>query len=119
MITRFSDRTRHAREDPFQSYGHYIKFYFEHRSSNIEIVDYVAKGGSTIKMNVRTLWPLNDTEAENRWWYLGANTVAEYYGNGIINYMGFDGTYYSYQKTDDINRQFSNRAIQNGDHSKN
>jgi len=33
LITRFSDRprTRHAREDQFQSYDHYVSFYFEHR----------------------------------------------------------------------------------------
>jgi len=45
LITRFSDRprTRHAREDQFQSYDHYVAFYFEHRSSNIEIIDKVAK----------------------------------------------------------------------------
>ncbi len=116
LITRFSDRprTRHAREDQYQSYDHFIKFYFEHRSSNIEIVDYVAKGGDTIEMNVRTLWPLSDTEAENRWWYWGQNTVAHYMGNGTMNYLGFDGTYYHYQKTDNVNRQF-NRAIELGD----
>lgn len=116
LITRFSDRprTRHAREDQYQSYDHYIKFYFENRSSNIEIVDYVAKGGDTIEMNVRTLWPLSDTEAENRWWYLGQNTVAHYAGNGIMDFVGFDGTYYNYRKTDNINRQL-NRAIEIGD----
>ncbi|MFT6100554.1 MAG: CxxC motif-containing protein (DUF1111 family) [Arenicella sp.] len=116
LITRFSDRprTRHAREDQFQSYDHYIKFYFEHRSSNIEIIDYVAKGGDRIVMNVRTLWPLNDTEAENRWWYLGRNTVAEYSGNFGMQYVGFDGTYYNYTKTDNLNRQL-NREIRLGD----
>lgn len=116
LITRFSDRprTRHAREDQYQSYDHYIKFYFENRSSNIEIVDYVAKGGDTIEMNVRTLWPLSDTEAENRWWYWGQNTVAHYLGNGIMDFIGFDGTYYNYRKTDNINRQ-QNRPIEIGD----
>ena len=116
LITRFSDRprTRHAREDQFQSYDHYIKFYFEHRASNIEIIDTVAKGGNTITMNVRTLWPLSDSEAENRWWYLGRNTVAEYSGGGIMQYVGFDGTYYNYTKSDNLNRQF-NREIRIGD----
>lgn len=116
LVTRFSDRprTRHAREDQFQSYDHYIKFYFEHRSSNIEIIDYVAKGGDNITMNVRTLWPLNDLEAENRWWYFGRNTVAEYYGGAGMEYVGFDGTYYNYTKSDNLNRQF-NREIQIGD----
>lgn len=116
LVTRFSDRprTRHAREDQFQSYDHYIKFYFEHRSSNIEIVDYVAKGGDRIEMNVRTLWRLDDREAENRWWYLGRNTVAHYVGNGIMTYLGFDGVYHRYTKTDNVNRQF-NREIRVGD----
>ena len=116
LITRFSDRprTRHAREDQFQSYDHYIKFYFEHRSSNIEIIDYVAKGGDSITMNVRTLWPLNDNEAENRWWYYGRNTVAEYSGGFGMEFVGFDGTYYNYTKTDNLNRQF-NREIRVGD----
>lgn len=120
LVTRFSDRprTRHAREDQFQSYDHYIKFYFEHRSTNIEIVDRVAKGGDSITMNVRTLWPLDDLEAENRWWYIGRNTVAHYVGNGIMNFIGTTQengtTYYNYRKTDNVNRQF-NREIRIGD----
>ena len=116
LVTRFSDRprTRHARENEFQSYDHYIKFYFENRASNIEIVDYVAKGGTTIEMNVRTIFPLHDLQAENRWWYIGQTTVAQYAGNGTMAFLGFDGTYYNYRKTDNINRQF-NRAIQIGD----
>ncbi|VUD63981.1 hypothetical protein TDB9533_03221 [Thalassocella blandensis] len=120
LHTRFSDRprTRHAKEDQFQSYDHYIKFYFEHRSSNIEIIDTIPKGGNTITMNVRTLWPLDDTEAENRWWYMGRNTVAHYVGNGTMQYLGTtveNGvTYYNYTKTDNLNRQF-NRPIEMGD----
>lgn len=116
LITRFSDRprTRHAREDQYQSYDHYVAFYFENRSSNIEIIDTVAKGGSSITMNVRTLWPLSDTEAENRWWYYGQNTVAHYAGNGVMTYLGFDGTHYNYTKSDSTNRQF-NREIRIGD----
>ncbi|RBP48737.1 di-heme oxidoredictase family protein [Arenicella xantha] len=116
LVTRFSDRprTRHAREDQYQSYDHYIKFYFEHRASNIEIIDYVAKGGDSIVMNVRTLWPLNDSEAENRWWYLGRNTVAEYHGGMGMEFVGFDGTYWNYTKSDNLNRQY-NREIQLGD----
>ena len=116
LITRFSDRprTRHAREDQFQAYDHYVSFYFEHRSSNIEIIDHVAKGGDTIEMNVRTIFPLNITAAENRWWYIGKNTVAEYGGNGEMDYLGFDGAYYNYRKVDNVNRQF-NREIRIGD----
>jgi CxxC motif-containing protein (DUF1111 family)/beta-glucanase (GH16 family)/predicted lipoprotein with Yx(FWY)xxD motif len=116
LVTRFSDRprTRHAREDEFQSYDHYIKFYFENRSSNIEIVDYVAKGGDTIEMNVRTLFPLSPIEAENRWWYQGIYTVAQYASNGTMNYQGFDGIYYHYQKTSNNNTRLG-RPIQPGD----
>lgn len=116
LITRFSDRprTRHAREDEFQSYDHYIKFYFEDRSSNIEIVDYVAKGGDTIEMNVRTIFPLSTLEAENRWWYEGKTTVAQYASNGTMQYLGFDGTYYNYQKTSNENTRLG-RSIQLGD----
>ena len=116
LVTRFSDRprTRHARENQFQSYDHYIPFYFENRSSNIEIIDRVAKGGDSITMNVRTIFPLNQIAAENRWWYTGVNTVAEYAGNGGMDFLGFDGTFYNYQKTDTLNRQF-NREIRIGD----
>ena len=117
LVTRFSDRprTRHAREDEFQSYDHYVAFYFENRSSNIEIVDYVAKGGDTIEMNVRTIFPLSPIEAENRWWYEGITTVAQYASNGIMNYQGFDGTYYNYQKTENTNRRLGDVPIKIGD----
>jgi CxxC motif-containing protein (DUF1111 family)/predicted lipoprotein with Yx(FWY)xxD motif len=119
LVTRWSDRprTRHAREDQFQSYDHYVKFYFEDRSTSIEIVDYVAKGGTNIEMNVRTIWPLNATEAENRWWYAGPS--ATYHWNSIMDYMGsevIDGTtYYHYQKTGDFYRNANTRGIQMGD----
>lgn len=121
LITRFSDRprTRHAREDQFQSYDHYIKFYFEHRSMNVEIIDYVAMGGSSIRMNVRTLWPLDDTEAENRWWYSGLTTVASYCSNGTMDYLGTtveNGvTYYNYFKEEDQYTCGTNRPIVLGD----
>ena len=116
LVTRWSDRprTRHAREDEFQAYDHYIAFYFENRSSNIEIVDYVAKGGSTIEMNVRTLFPLSPIEAENRWWYQGFTTVAQYASNGVMNDLGFDGTHYNYQKVGSYNTRLG-RDIQLGD----
>ena len=47
LITRLSDRARdrHAREDQFQSYDHYLSFYWEHRTTAIEIVDTVGRGG--------------------------------------------------------------------------
>ena len=116
LVTRFSDRprTRHARENEFQSYDHFIKFYFEDRASNIEIVDYVAKGGDTIEMNVRTIWPLHDLEAENRWWYVGQTTVAQYALNRTMEHLGFDGEYYNYRATGTMNTR-TGQAIKIGD----
>lgn len=87
LVTRIADRgrDRHAKEDQFQAYDHFLSFYWEHRTAEIEIVDYVAKGGNTVRMNVKTQFKLNDTEAENRWFYRGVGTVAEYYDNGTMN----------------------------------
>lgn len=94
LVTRFSDRARdrHAKENHFQAYDHYLTFYWEDRTAAIEIVDYVAKGGSSIRMNVVTQNKLHDTEAENRWWYIGMNTLAEFCGNGVMNMV--DNTHY-------------------------
>lgn len=82
LVTRIADRARdrHAKEDMFQAYDHFLSFYWEHRTASIEIIDYVAKGGTTIRMNVRTQWPLASTD--NRWFYIGVNTVAEFCDNG-------------------------------------
>lgn len=87
LVTRFADRARdrHAKENHFQAYDHYLTFYWEDRTAAIEIVDYVAKGGDTIRMNVRTEFKLSDTEAENRWWYEGMGTLAQYCGNGVMS----------------------------------
>lgn len=86
LITRLSDRARdrHAREDQFQAYDHYLAFYWEHRTAAIEIVDTVGKGGNTVTFNVATQWPLSPIEAELRFLYRGINTVAEYWNNGIM-----------------------------------
>jgi len=86
LITRLSDRARdrHAREDEFQQYDHYLSFYWEHRTAAIEIVDTVGKGGDTITFNVATQWQLSPTEAELRFFYRGINTVAEYWNNGVM-----------------------------------
>ncbi|MBU2115301.1 MAG: hypothetical protein KKE94_16180 [Gammaproteobacteria bacterium] len=94
LVTRFSDRARdrHAKENHFQAYDHYLTFYWEDRTAAIEIVDYVAKGGSSIRMNVVTQNKLDDREAENRWWYIGMNTLAEFCGNGVMNMV--DHTHY-------------------------
>ena len=86
LITRLSDRARdrHAREDQFQSYDHYLSFYWEHRTTAIEIVDTIGRGGNTITFNVAAQWRLSPIQAELRFLYRGLNTVAEYFDNGIM-----------------------------------
>lgn len=90
LITRFSDRARdrHAREDQFHIYDHYLSFYWEDRTAAIEIVDTVGKGGNDITFNVTTQHRLSPTEAELRFFYRGINTVAEYHNNGIMRNVG-------------------------------
>lgn len=81
LITRLSDRARdrHAREDEFHIYDHFLGHYWMHRTAEIEIIDEVAKGGKEIKLNVRTQWRLGSTNA--RAFYRGIGTVAEYHSN--------------------------------------
>ncbi|MEZ4398566.1 MAG: di-heme oxidoredictase family protein [Kofleriaceae bacterium] len=81
IVTRFGDRgrDRHAREDQFQAYDHYLPHYWEARTARMRFVDYVAKGGTTIEVSMVSEWRLSI--AEFRAWYLGRNTVAEYSGN--------------------------------------
>lgn len=88
LVTRIADRARdrHAREDEFQAYDHYLTFYWENRTATIEIVDYVAKGGDTIEMTMVTQFPLESFD--NRWLYYGVNTVAEYYNNAGMTQIG-------------------------------
>lgn len=83
LITRIADRARdrHAREDQFQAYDHYLPFYWEHRTAEIEIVDPIGRGGDTITFNVTSLWRFKLDQAELRFFYRGVNTVAEYYDN--------------------------------------
>ncbi len=85
-ITRFADRARdrHAREDEFKSYAHYLSHYWEHRTAAVEIVDTIGKGGDTITFHVATQWELSPTEAELRFFYRGLNTVAEYHDNSVM-----------------------------------
>ena len=112
LVTRFSDRARdrHAKENHFQLHDHYLAFYWEDRTASIEIIDYVAKGGNSIRMNVTTLSKLDDLQAENRWWYIGGNTLAEFCGNGVMNVI--DTTHY--WKEEGFNCRES-RPIQIGD----
>jgi CxxC motif-containing protein (DUF1111 family) len=113
LVTRISDRARdrHAKESQFQAYDHYLSFYWEHRTASIEIVDYVAKGGSVVRMNVRTQWKLNDTEAENRWFYRGVNTFAEFCNNGTMNVIDT----LNYWKETTQNCLYNFRQVQIGD----
>ena len=75
LITRFADRARdrHAREDEFHAYDHYLSFYWEHRTAAIEIVDTIGRGGNRITFNVTTQWKLSPNEAELRF-FIAAST---------------------------------------------
>ena len=110
LVTRIADRgrDRHAREDQFQAYDHYLTFYWENRTATIEIVDYVAKGGDTIEMTMVTQFPLESRD--NRWWYYGKNTVAEYYDNLGMTQIGTN----TYFKSDTRNHR-EGREIRIGD----
>jgi CxxC motif-containing protein (DUF1111 family) len=81
VVTRFGDRgrDRHAREDQFQSYDHYLPHYWEQRTARFLFVDYVGKGGSTLDVSFVTEWKLGP--AEFRAWYSGMGSVAQYNGN--------------------------------------
>ena len=112
LVTRIADRARdrHAKENHFQAYDHYLPFYWEQRTAQIEIVDYVAKGGSGIAMTVITEAKLADNQAENRWFYLGTDTLAQYCGNGAMLEVA-PNTYY---KDSDYNCR-EGREIRIGD----
>jgi CxxC motif-containing protein (DUF1111 family) len=88
LITYIGDRARdrHAREDMFNAYDHYLTWYWEDRSVAIEIIDEVAKGGSQITVNYTTLIPLSAPEF--RAFFRGMNTVAEYHFNLLAPLVG-------------------------------
>ena len=79
LITRVADRgrDRHAREGMFKVYEHFIGFYFEFRTSTIEIVDTVAKGGDSVTYNMTSLVPLH-----------GPNLRAFFAGTGTARLFG-------------------------------
>lgn len=83
LITRIGDRVRdrHARESEFKAYDHYLSFYWEQRTIELEFVDKIAQGGNEIVVNIKSLTPLN--EPNFRSFYRGLNTVAEYHENII------------------------------------
>ncbi|STX51065.1 Predicted thiol oxidoreductase [Legionella busanensis] len=112
LITRFADRARdrHAREDEFHAYDHYLPFYWEHRTIQVELIDEVAKGGNRIIANVKTLWPLSAPEF--RAFYRGVNTVAEYFHN--VSMRVTSGDRLNYQTIITTNPK-EGRALRNGD----
>ncbi|HXI72117.1 MAG TPA: di-heme oxidoredictase family protein [Verrucomicrobiae bacterium] len=120
LITYLADRARdrHARESDFHLYDHYLSWYWEQRVASIEIIDTVAKGGSTITFNYTTLAELNP--AEFRTFFRGITTVAEYQNNQqatlvSTNASAFPGeTDFHYTATISANAQF-NRPLQLGD----
>lgn len=121
LITYFADRARdrHAREDMFHIYDHYLTWYWEQRVANIEIIDRVAKGGTGITFNYTTLDRL--APAEFRTFFRGIGTVAEYHNNQVATLVSTNPsatpgeTDYNYSATITTNPQFGNRALQIGD----
>jgi CxxC motif-containing protein (DUF1111 family) len=110
LITHVADRARdrHAREDMFSAYDHYLTWYWEERTIAIEIVDRVAKGGTGITFNYDTLTPLGAPEF--RAFFRGINTVAEYHFNLLAPLVGSN----RYSAT--INNKLpENRPLQIGD----
>lgn len=118
IVTQFADRARdrHAKEDQFQNYDHYLSHYWTHRTARFKFEDYVAKGGNSIVVTFVTEWKIGAREF--RAWYYGMNTVAEYHGNyqnnvlqlasgtfdDDLNQTSGSGSQYKYQLTIDQNR---------------
>ncbi|MES2657292.1 MAG: di-heme oxidoredictase family protein [Verrucomicrobiota bacterium] len=88
LVTHIGDRARdrHAREAIYHAYDHYLSWYWEERTIDIEIIDRVAKGGTDITFNYQTLTPLGAPEF--RAFFRGINTVAEYHGNHSAPLIG-------------------------------
>ena len=78
IVTRFGDRARdrHAREANFMNYDHFLSLYWEFRTVGIEIIDRVAKGGTTITANITTLHQLDTPDF--RAFYLGSGVLTNY-----------------------------------------
>ena len=119
-ITYIADRVRdrHAREDNFHIYDHYLSWYWEQRMANIQIIDRIGKGGTSITFNYTTQELLNP--AEFRTFFGGISTVAQYINNQIATLVSTNPsatpgeTDYNYSATITANSQF-NRALQLGD----
>lgn len=115
LITRLGDRgrDRHAREDNFMAYDHYLKLYWEDRTVSIEIVDTVGRdpGGGSITFNVESEFKLEDQQAELRFFYRGIGTVAEYHNNGVMTPL--DDLHYTRSVT---HHGATGEPLQVGDH---
>ncbi len=121
LKTYFSDRgrDRHARESQFNAYDHYLSWYWEQRTMNVEIIDRVGRnGGTDITFNYTTHGQLS--QAEFRTFFRGINTVAEYSHNQLADLVSTNPsatpgeTDYNYSADISYNTQQS-RAIQVGD----
>ena len=111
-ITWIADRprARHAREDMFMLYDTYLPFYWEQRMTDIEIIDTLGKGGSTITFN---MWSLNSLATPNiRFFFQGQTTVAQYSDNLFANQA--DSSLTNWTSTINQNITF-NRPLQAGD----
>lgn len=117
LVTRFNDRARdrHAKENHFQLHDHYLAFYWENRTAQIQIEDFVAKGGTAIKMSVITMSKLDKDQAENRWWYIGKNTLAEFCGNGVMKLDSNPTPIDFHYSKESTNNCRENRQIKIGD----
>jgi CxxC motif-containing protein (DUF1111 family) len=82
LVTRVGDRVRdrHARENQFRAYDHFLALYFKDRTFSLEIVDQVAKGGNKVVVNLKTVYPFE--KPDFRAFFRGINTSAEYWHNG-------------------------------------
>ena len=121
LITHFSDRARdrHAREHMFQAYDHYLSWYWEQRTMDVEIIDRVGRnGGTDITFNYTTQDELNP--AEFRTFFRGFNTLAEYSHNQIATLVSTNPsatpgeTDYNYSADISFNTQLG-RPIRVGD----
>lgn len=110
LITRVADRPRdrHARESQFMAYDHYLASYWVQRMTTIEIVDSVAKGGTSVTFNFSTLAPLSPSDF--RVFFMGLTTPAQYFTNLAVTSLG--GNNYTVNITWN---NLANRALQIGD----
>src|SRR5258706_5864641 len=81
IVTRFGDRARdrHAREANFMNYAHFLPLYWEFRTVGIEIIDTIAKGGTTLTANITTLHQMDTPDFRAS--YLGSGVLTNYYYN--------------------------------------